>query len=193
MEEKELFIRAQNGEREAREQLFGENAGLVHHVVKRFINRGGAEAVQEGLPVLLAHGLALEDALPALSPEVIHILPVDNPQESVGGAEDHVVAMAVFDDFLDVAGDALIFLLGAPGVLAGHIGCDEQPPPVRLEYGPGVDLIVLRLPAQQLLVVLDGQQGGGEQDRAAPPPHAASQVPARVHAQKLQEEAAVIA
>ena len=44
MEEKELFIRAQNGEREAREQLFGENAGLVHHVVKRFINRGGAEA-----------------------------------------------------------------------------------------------------------------------------------------------------
>ena len=44
MEEKELFIRAQNGEREAREQLFGENAGLVHHVVKQFINRGGAEA-----------------------------------------------------------------------------------------------------------------------------------------------------
>ena len=44
MEEKELFIRAQNGEREAREQLFGENAGLVRHVVKRFINRGGAEA-----------------------------------------------------------------------------------------------------------------------------------------------------
>lgn len=44
MEEKELFIRAQRGEKEAREQLFHQNAGLVHHVVKRFLNRGGAEA-----------------------------------------------------------------------------------------------------------------------------------------------------
>lgn len=44
MGDKELFIRAQNGEKEAREQLFNENTGLVHHVVKRFMNRSGVEA-----------------------------------------------------------------------------------------------------------------------------------------------------
>lgn len=44
MEEKELFIRAQRGEREAREELFDKNVGLVHHVVKRFIGRGDIEA-----------------------------------------------------------------------------------------------------------------------------------------------------
>ena len=43
MEEKELFIRAQKGEREAREELFDKNVGLVHHVVKRFANRGDVE------------------------------------------------------------------------------------------------------------------------------------------------------
>lgn len=40
MEERELFVRAQRGEKEAKEQLFEKNTGLVHHVVKRFINRG---------------------------------------------------------------------------------------------------------------------------------------------------------
>lgn len=44
MEEKELFERAQRGEREAREELFDKNVGLVHHVVKRFIGRGDIEA-----------------------------------------------------------------------------------------------------------------------------------------------------
>ncbi len=44
MEERELFIRAQQGEKEAKEQLFQKNMGLVHHVVKRFVNRGSVEA-----------------------------------------------------------------------------------------------------------------------------------------------------
>ncbi|MBO5031861.1 MAG: SigB/SigF/SigG family RNA polymerase sigma factor [Lachnospiraceae bacterium] len=44
MEEKELFIRAQRGEREAKEELFDKNRGLVHHVMKRFIGRSGIEA-----------------------------------------------------------------------------------------------------------------------------------------------------
>lgn len=44
MEDKELFIRAQKGEREAKELLFSKNTGLVHHVVKRFIGRGSIEA-----------------------------------------------------------------------------------------------------------------------------------------------------
>lgn len=44
MEERELFIRAQQGEKEAKEQLFQKNMGLVHHVVKRFVNRGNVEA-----------------------------------------------------------------------------------------------------------------------------------------------------
>lgn len=44
MEERELFIRAQRGEKDAKEQLFESNTGLVHHVVKRFVNRGGIEA-----------------------------------------------------------------------------------------------------------------------------------------------------
>lgn len=44
MEERELFIRAQQGEKEAKEQLFQKNTGLVHHVVKRFVNRGNVEA-----------------------------------------------------------------------------------------------------------------------------------------------------
>ena len=44
MEDRELFIRAQRGEKDAKEQLFESNTGLVHHVVKRFVNRGGIEA-----------------------------------------------------------------------------------------------------------------------------------------------------
>lgn len=43
MEERELFIRAQRGEKEAKEQLFEKNTGLVHHVVKRFANRGNTD------------------------------------------------------------------------------------------------------------------------------------------------------
>jgi len=43
MEAKELFIRAQNGDKEAKEQLFKDNTGLVHHVVKRYKNRFGVE------------------------------------------------------------------------------------------------------------------------------------------------------
>ena len=39
MEERELFIRAQSGEKEAKEQLFEKNTGLVYHVVKRFSGR----------------------------------------------------------------------------------------------------------------------------------------------------------
>ena len=40
MEERELFIRAQSGEKEAKEALFTKNTGLVYHVVKRFAGRG---------------------------------------------------------------------------------------------------------------------------------------------------------
>lgn len=43
MEERELFIRAQSGDKEAKEQLFEKNTGLVYHVVKRFAGRGGIE------------------------------------------------------------------------------------------------------------------------------------------------------
>lgn len=44
MDERELFVRAQRGEKEAKEHLFNKNSGLVHHVVKRFVNRSGVEA-----------------------------------------------------------------------------------------------------------------------------------------------------
>lgn len=44
MEEKELFIRAQRGEKEAKEHLFEKNTGLVYHVVKRFAGRNRVEA-----------------------------------------------------------------------------------------------------------------------------------------------------
>lgn len=40
MEDKELFLRAQGGEKEARDILFSKNTGLVHHVMKRFMSRG---------------------------------------------------------------------------------------------------------------------------------------------------------
>ncbi len=43
MEAKELFIRAQKGDKEAKEQLFKDNMGLVHHVIKRYVNRVGIE------------------------------------------------------------------------------------------------------------------------------------------------------
>ncbi|MDE6052986.1 MAG: sigma-70 family RNA polymerase sigma factor, partial [Lachnospiraceae bacterium] len=46
MEERELFNRAQNGDKEAKEQLFEKNTGLVYHVVKRFAGRGGANGVE---------------------------------------------------------------------------------------------------------------------------------------------------
>lgn len=40
MEDRELFRRAQEGERAAKEILFNKNTGLVHHVMKRFLSRG---------------------------------------------------------------------------------------------------------------------------------------------------------
>lgn len=46
MEEKELFIRAQSGEKEAKERLFEKNTGLVYHVVKRFAGRGGTRGIE---------------------------------------------------------------------------------------------------------------------------------------------------
>lgn len=46
MEERELFIRAQRGEREAKDQLFEKNTGLVYHVLKRFAGRGAAGGVE---------------------------------------------------------------------------------------------------------------------------------------------------
>ncbi len=40
MEDRELFLRAQGGEKEARDVLFDRNTGLVRHVMKRFLSRG---------------------------------------------------------------------------------------------------------------------------------------------------------
>ena len=40
MENTVLIRRAQAGERESREVLIEQNLGLVHHIVKRFLNRG---------------------------------------------------------------------------------------------------------------------------------------------------------
>ena len=46
MEERELFIRAQRGEKEAKEQLFEKHTGLVYHVVKRFAGRSGMGGIE---------------------------------------------------------------------------------------------------------------------------------------------------
>lgn len=46
MEERELFIRAQSGDKEAKEQLFEKNTGLVYHVLKRFANRGTRDGIE---------------------------------------------------------------------------------------------------------------------------------------------------
>lgn len=43
MEDKELFLRAQGGEGAAKELLFNNNVGLIHHVLKRFISRSGCD------------------------------------------------------------------------------------------------------------------------------------------------------
>ena len=43
MEDKELFLRAQGGEGAAKELLFNNNIGLIHHVLKRFISRAGCD------------------------------------------------------------------------------------------------------------------------------------------------------
>lgn len=40
MEERELFLRVQEGDKEARELLFHKNTGLIRHIVKRYIGRG---------------------------------------------------------------------------------------------------------------------------------------------------------
>ena len=40
MDEKELFLQAQKGDKEAREALFEKNAGWIHHVIKRYTGRG---------------------------------------------------------------------------------------------------------------------------------------------------------
>lgn len=46
MEERELFIRAQQGEKEAKEQLFEKNTGLIYHVVKRFAGRSKMSGIE---------------------------------------------------------------------------------------------------------------------------------------------------
>ncbi len=43
MEDKQLFLRAQGGERAARELLFNKNVGLIHHVLKRFVSRADCD------------------------------------------------------------------------------------------------------------------------------------------------------
>ena len=43
MEDKELFLRAQGGEGAAKELLFNNNVGLIHHVLKRFMSRAGCD------------------------------------------------------------------------------------------------------------------------------------------------------
>lgn len=43
MEDKELFLRAQEGEGAAKELLFQNNIGLIHHVLKRFVSRPGCD------------------------------------------------------------------------------------------------------------------------------------------------------
>ena len=40
MEERELFLRVQKGDTEARELLFHKNTGLIRHIVKRYLGRG---------------------------------------------------------------------------------------------------------------------------------------------------------
>lgn len=40
MEERELFLRVQKGDKEARELLFHKNTGLIRHIVKRYLGRG---------------------------------------------------------------------------------------------------------------------------------------------------------
>ena len=40
MDDKELFLLAQRGDKDAREALFEKNAGLIHHVIKRYMGRG---------------------------------------------------------------------------------------------------------------------------------------------------------
>lgn len=40
MEERELFLRVQEGDKEARELLFHKNTGLIRHIVKRYMGRG---------------------------------------------------------------------------------------------------------------------------------------------------------
>lgn len=40
MNEKELFKKAQEGEKKSRDILFEKNTGLIHHVMKRFLARG---------------------------------------------------------------------------------------------------------------------------------------------------------
>lgn len=44
MEDRELFIKAQKGDKKAKELLYEKHSGLIHHVVKRFVNRGNIEA-----------------------------------------------------------------------------------------------------------------------------------------------------
>lgn len=39
-EDRELFLCAQKGDEDAKDELFSRNIGLVHHVVKRFMGRG---------------------------------------------------------------------------------------------------------------------------------------------------------
>ncbi len=40
MEERELFLRVREGDKEARELLFHKNTGLIRHITKRYLGRG---------------------------------------------------------------------------------------------------------------------------------------------------------
>ena len=48
MENTVLIRRAQAGERESREVLIEQNLGLVHHIVKRFLNRSRGSVSDRG-------------------------------------------------------------------------------------------------------------------------------------------------
>ena len=66
-------------------------------------------------------------------------------EKGVRGKEDHVISLSGGDKILDIGGDLPILLLTAPLVPARDVVGDDHFALARLECGPGVNSVIVRI------------------------------------------------
>ena len=144
---------------------------------------------EEIFPVLLGHIVLLDQALLLFLIQKAFLINLVNIlQKSVGREKNQVIAMPLSRDFMQIAGDVIVFLPSPPGITARHIPSDKKPFPARIKGGLGINLIILSVTAKQPLIILDGKKGGGKENRACRPVHTLLQIDRRIDTEQLQQK-----
>ena len=144
---------------------------------------------EEIFPVLLGHIVLLDQALLLFLIQKAFLINLVNIlQKSVGREKNQVIAMPLSRDFMQIAGDVIVFLPSPPGITARHIPSNKKPFPARVKGGLGINLIILFVTAEQPLIILDGKKCSGKENRARRPAHTLLQIDRRINTEQLQQE-----